>query len=178
MPDITVGPAAANISSIDSQILLILDKKSQFIIDNYHRMSRTEILKELNEPFWWVKKKIASLLDQGKIQRKREKCAKPLTEKEWPPEVKARFIELRRKYRKNSRDVITLLDKEFGFKISKGAVQGWFKRFNCPENEKQNWLKEYFTKELIESLLFRSTKQAFKDEGIFSFKIFSNRDGS
>ena len=130
-------------------------EKLEFIINNYGKMKGPEIARALNESPRWVKRQIATLAKNNKI-----KIIKPnsgpenlLTEEKWPENIKQRAIELRSEFRKTTKETAEILFKEFSFKINRGSLGMWLRRFDCRQELKKEWLSKYLPENLIWELL-------------------------
>ena len=137
--------------------------KIQFLIDNYGKMSRPQLAKELNETEKWVKRNLRILFDSNKLTRTRKLKTQDeiLTEDKWPQEVKSRAIELQQEYLKTREEIIEILDKEYGFKIRKPALHFWLNRWGYKFPTKQQWLKKFLPLKKIQEL--RNKKYRYKD---------------
>ena len=136
-------------------------EKIQFIIDNYNKLTKKEIAKNLNETERWVKKTISDLIGKKLIISKISFPENLIKESDWLPEIKDRLFELRHKYLKTNSQICEILKKEFNFSVNPPALQFWTKKFNCKGKNKQEWMTKYLTKDLIIKL--RSEKYRIID---------------
>lgn len=131
-------------------------EKEQFLIEHYNTMSRKELAQALHESPRWVKRQLRILASTGKITHKNPPPEITLNESAWSENIKQRAIELRTKYLKPTHFITKALKKEFNFDINTGALQYWFDKFGTVGKTKQEWLKEYLSKELAIELLDKS----------------------
>lgn len=129
--------------------------KEQFIIDNYGKMTTTEMAKSLKETYRWVKRTLALLTKAEKIIRKRPNRSPDelLSEDKWPPEMKERVISLRQDFLKPSNEICEVLKKEFNIELSVSALNFWFKKFGVKYPTKKDWLKRKMPYDRVKELL-------------------------
>lgn len=125
------------------------DTKIQFIIDNYNKLTKKEIAKNLDETERWIKRIISDLIRKKVVEPKITPPKNSIKESDWLPEIKDRLFELRHKYLKTNLQICEIFKKEFNFEISPSALQFWAKKFNCKAKNKQEWMTENLTKDLI-----------------------------
>ena len=118
-------------------------------------MTKPEMAQAIGETPRWVKRSLARLAKQSKITRMNPSKSEEelLSEEKWLPEIKNRAISLRIDFLKYQDEICETLKNEFEFVISVGALNFWFKKFNCPFPTKEDWLKRFLPIETIKSFL-------------------------
>jgi hypothetical protein len=133
-----------------------ISDKIHFIIDNYSVLTKQQIAEQLHESERWVKRQIANLHAAGQIKFKQTRTETILTNEDWTEEMKRYIFDLRNRLLKPNHYIVEKLKEKFGIAIGSSALQFWMNEFKFYSRSKQEWMKEYLPKELMERLLNES----------------------